>query len=100
MSFTQHQEEVDFANSYNQVDKFAGFDRGDIGSNDLGACDIGQRVVGRMTSGGGYRVVITESWCDADSFFEVTIDGKRVHFTDDRTQAITVARWWMAGCQA
>ena len=91
MSFAQYQEEVDFANSYNPADKFAGFDRGDLGRADFGACDVGTRVIGRMTSGGGYRVIIVESYCDDDSFFEVSIDGKRVHSTGDRAQAITVA---------
>ena len=50
MSFAQYQEEVDFANSYNPADKFAGFDRGDLGRADFGACDVGTRVIGRMTS--------------------------------------------------
>ena len=39
MSFAQYQEEVDFANSYNPADKFAGFDRGDLGRADFGASD-------------------------------------------------------------
>ncbi len=97
MSFAQYQEEVDFSNSYNPADKFAGFDRGDTG-RDVGHHDVGARVIGRMTSGGGYRVTIVEHYCDDDSFFEVSIDGERVHSTEDRAQAITVARWWMDGC--
>jgi hypothetical protein len=53
-----------------------------------------------MTSGGGYRVEITEFWSGDLTFFEVTIDGRRVHSTEDRANAIIVARWWMNGCPA
>jgi hypothetical protein len=51
-----------------------------------------------MTSGGGYKVIITEFWNDDLSFFEVAIDNRRVHSTEDRANAIIVARWWIAGC--
>lgn len=78
--------------------RFEGFCRGDLMAE--GPADQGQRVIGRMTSGGGYRVTITELWCDYDTVFEVAVDGERVHSTDDRANAITVARWWMAGCPA
>lgn len=98
MSHAQYLEEVEFANSWNTADKYAGFDRGDIGHADSDSC--GTRVVGRMTSGGGYRVAIVESYDAEDSFFEVHIDGKRVHFTGDRAHAFVVARWWMDGCPA
>jgi hypothetical protein len=79
--------------------RWDGFDRGDRRHDDCPA-DQGQRVIGRMTSGGGYRVVVTELWCDEFRAYEVAIDGDRVHYTEDREQAITVARWWMAGCPA
>jgi hypothetical protein len=51
-----------------------------------------------MTSGGGYKVEIIEHWSGCDTYFEVLVDGKRVHWTDDdRTKAVVVARWWMKG---
>jgi len=76
--------------------RWDGFDRGDSESGP----DQGSRVIGRMTSGGGYRVSIIESWCDDYTDYEVHVDGRRVHLTEDRAQAVTVARWWMAGCPA
>lgn len=76
--------------------RWDGFDRGDLMPE--APADQGQRVIGRMTSGGGYSVTITEFWCDDDAVFEVAIDGERVHSTEDRANAITVARWWMSGC--
>ncbi len=76
--------------------RFDGFDRGDTDFEP----DMGQRTVGRMTSGGGYRVEIIEYWCDVMSHYEVLIDGNRVHSTDDRANAVIVARWWMNGCPA
>lgn len=82
--------------------RWDGFDRGDLDHND-GPADQGQRVIGRMTSGGGYRVVITEFWCDGDKGYEVSIDGNRVYsdFHDgDRSRALEVGRWWMRGCPA
>jgi hypothetical protein len=98
MNLSHYEEHI--AHSAPCNSRWDGFDRGDLGRTSVDACDIGQRVIGRMTSEGGYRVVVTEFWCDMDSVFEVHVDGKRVHSTDDRAQAITVARWWMAGCPA
>lgn len=80
--------------------RWDGFDRGDTHLQE----HQGSRVIGRMTSEGGCKVIITEYWFDGYSGFwsdyEVSIDGARVHSTDDRANAITVARWWMAGCPA
>ena len=76
--------------------RWDGFCRGD--SNAADDLDQGQRVIGRMTSGGGYRVEIVECWNGDDVFFEVLVDGNRVHSADDRADAIIVGRWWMAGC--
>jgi hypothetical protein len=97
-----------FANQYEEhlahsapcASRWDGFDRGDDGRWEDCPADQGQRVIGRMTSGGGYRVEITEFWCDDSLTYEVAVDGHRVHATDDRAQAVTVARWWMAGCPA
>lgn len=101
MSYAQYIEEVEFANSYNPADKFAGFDRGDAGRNSYEVCDCGERVVGRMTNEAGQRVTIIETYCDDISLFEVRIDGKRVtEMFDDRARAVIVARWWMDGCPA
>jgi len=74
--------------------RWDGFDRGD----DCQEKDQGSRVIGRMTSGGGYRVEITELWDGDWSGYEVHVDGKRVLFSSYKDEAITVARWWMAGC--
>jgi hypothetical protein len=93
-----------FANQYEEHlaskpdnSRWDGFCLGDIGNDDV---DQGSNVIGRMTSGGGYRVEITEFWSGDWTFFEVTIDGRRVHSTEDRANAIVVARWWMNGCPA
>jgi hypothetical protein len=76
--------------------RWDGFDRGDAGrEEDL---DQGSRVIGRMASGGGYRVQITEFWYSGNTDFEVSVDGRRVHSTEDRANATVVARWWMDGC--
>lgn len=99
-----------FANQYEEHiahsapcnSRWDGFDRGDLGSVDFPA-DQGQRVIGRMTNGGGQRVVIMELWCDSDMAYEVLVDGSVVYsdfIEGDRSRAITVARWWMAGCPA
>ena len=98
MSFAQHQEEVDFANSYHPADRFAGFDRGDAGGIDVDQCDVGDRVIGRLASRAGQRVEIVETYCDDVSWFSVRIDGERVtELFDDRARAAVVARWWVAG---
>jgi len=76
--------------------RWDGFDRGDTDFEP----DMGHRTIGRMTSGGGYRVEIVEYWCDEMRHYEVLIDGNRVHSTDDRGNAVIVARWWMDGCPA
>lgn len=93
-----------FANQYEEhlahsapcSSRWDGFDRGDTDFE----VDQGSRVIGRMTSGGGYKVTITEFWNNGWTFFEVAIDGRRVHSTEDRAGAIIVARWWMDGCPA
>jgi hypothetical protein len=77
--------------------RWDGFDRGDIDHDDTPAC--GMKVIGRMTSGGGYRVSIVQLWHESfDDSFEVYVNNNRVHFTEDRANAIAVARWWMDGC--
>ena len=74
--------------------RWDGWDCGDTGFE----IDQGSQVIGRMTSGGGYKVEIIEHWSGCDTYFEVLVDGKRVHWTDDdRTKAVVVARWWMKG---
>lgn len=99
MSFAQQQEEVDFANSYNPADKFAGFDRGDDARDD--ERDQGTRCIGRMTNGADQRVAIIEDFDGDCLWHSVTIDGRRVFFEEDnRQRAILVARWWMSGCHA
>lgn len=74
--------------------RWDGFDRCDTDCT----VDSGSKVIGRMTSGGGYKVEIIESWSDDDTAFDVLVNGNRVHGTQDRQDAIVVARWWMNGC--
>lgn len=61
---------------------------------------MGQRVIGRMTSEAGQRVVIIEQWCDDMTHHIVFVNDSAVFAEDDRVGAIRVARWWMAGCPA
>jgi len=100
-----------FANQYeehlaSQPDnsRWDGFDRGtDWADEDVAVTT----VIGRMTSESGHRVQveITE-FAEGDAEAVVRINGKRV-FCDlednavkARARAITVGRWWMAGCPA
>lgn len=62
--------------------------------------DQGSRVLVNTTSGAGYLVTVTEFWSAGLSVFEVAVISRRVHFTDELAQALTVARWWLAGCPA
>lgn len=78
--------------------RWDGFDRGDDALNY--EPDQGVKCIGRMTSEAGYKVEIFHFWFDCDEDFEVHVNGGRVHVTEDRANAITVARWWMAGCPA
>jgi len=89
--FDKYQEHLDHSAPCSS--RFDGFDRGDENQQR----DQGSRVIGRMTSSRG-QVKIVESWCEYDVAFDVFVDGKRVHSAEDRSEAITVARWWMAGC--
>ena len=91
-----NQYEEHLAHSAPCASRWDGFDRGDDGQEIVQ--DQGKRVIGRMTSGGGYRVEIVEYWFDASFDYEVLVDGRRVHNTDTRENAVTVARWWMNGC--
>ena len=87
--------EEHLAHSAPCTSRWDGWDRGDTTIE----VDQGSKVIGRMTSGGGYKVEIIEHWAGRDTYFEVLVDGKQVHWTDDdRTKAVVVARWWMKGC--
>ena len=88
----QYQEHL--AHSAPCSSRFDGWDRGDTTFE----MDQGSKVIGRMTSGGGYKVEIIEHWSGCDTFFEVLVDEKQVHWTGDRANGIVVARWWMNGC--
>lgn len=99
MNAAHHQEHLD--HSAPCASRWDGFDCGDLGRTDFGTCDLRTRVIGRMTSEAGLRVVITEESCDDIDLHFVTVDGARVtSLLDDRAAAVTVARWWMAGCPA
>lgn len=102
----QRKEHKMFANQYeehlaSQPDnsRWDGFDRGDAFDND--AADQGERIIGRMTNEAGQRVVIVEQYCDDLRNYQVFVDGDCVFDnSEDRSRAITVARWWMNGCPA
>lgn len=95
-----NQYEEHLAHSASCNSRWDGFDRGDLDAVDC-AADQGERVIGRMTNEAGKRVVIVEQYCDDFRNYQVHIDGKCVFDnSEDRTRAITVARWWMAGCPA
>ena len=74
--------------------RFDGFCRGDIGRD---VSDTGERIIGNMPSDIG-RIRIIEAWDGDLSFYTVTVAGSRVHMTDSREQAVTIARWWLSGC--
>lgn len=95
MYLNQYQEHL--AHSWPCNSRFDGFCRGDVGNDEP---DTGSRVIGRMTSAGGYRVTLTEFWSEFDSCFEVHVNAKSVHFTHDHAEALAVARWYMDRCPA
>lgn len=102
MTFTQQIENEDFERSYNPQDRFEGFDRGDAGriEDDV---DCGERIIGRLTSEAGQRIVVRELWHDDLIAYEVLVDGSCVYSdfeAADRERALTVGRWWLAGCPA
>ena len=100
-----------FANQYeehlsSQPDnsRFDGFDRGTDWADEMTPITT---IIGRMTSESGHRVVveITE-FAEGDAEATVRVNNKTV-FSDlesnaakARARAITVGRWWMAGCPA
>ena len=95
-----------FANQYeehlaSQPDnsRWDGFDRGTVWADEK--VEVTTLIIGRMTNGAGQRVVIEEILCEEDTYHSVLVDGDRVFWEDNnRERAITVARWWMAGCPA
>ena len=88
----QYQEHLQHSQPDNS--RWDGFCRGDTDPT----MDSGSKVIGRMTSGGGYKVEIVECWSGHYAGFEVLVDGNRVHSTENRANAIVVARWWLNGC--
>jgi hypothetical protein len=97
-----------FANQYEEhlahsapcSSQWDGFDRGDSG-RDVDCVEIIVTIIGRMTNGAGQRVVIEEIRVEGDVYHCVLVDGDKVFWEDNnRPRAITVARWWMAGCPA
>jgi hypothetical protein len=79
--------------------RWDGYCRGDVDA-DLRPV-ARSKVLGRMTSVNEERVEVIETTdvngieCD---FYEVMVDGRRAWFCDDRAEALTVGRWWLAGC--
>ena len=60
--------------------------------------DQGYQVIGRMTNVNGQRVTITEYWDGDWKFFDVKVDGRSVFDSEDRGDAIVVARQHMGRC--
>ena len=96
MNMTHYEEHIRDSAADNS--RWDGFDRGDLGRDNHR--DQGMRVIGRMTDSHGYRVTIVEVWDEDMKDFWVAVNGRRVHATDDRANAIIVARWWWSGCPA
>jgi hypothetical protein len=95
----QQQEEIDHVNGWNPADQFAGFDRGDVFGNDA-PDETSFRVVGRLTTEAGKRVVVGV-WEGGvgEGFATVTINGNEVFAEfDGLERALVVGRWWLAGC--
>jgi len=100
-----------FANQYEEhlahsapcSSRWDGFDRGTDWADEV----VTTIVIGRMTSESGHRVQleITE-FDDGDTEAKVLVNGKVVfceledNASKARARAITVGRWWMAGCPA
>ena len=100
-----------FANQYEEhlahsapcSSQWDGFDRGTVWADEKEEADeIAFVVIGRMTNGAGQRVVIEEvTFGPSDVYHAVLVDGGKVFWEENnRQRAITVARWWMAGCPA
>jgi hypothetical protein len=96
-----------FANQYEEHlahsapcnSQWDGFDRGTVWADEK--IEVITVIIGRMTNDAGQRVVIEEILCGEDTYHAVLVDGDRVFWEDNnRERAITVARWWMAGCPA
>lgn len=103
MSYIQQIENEDHERNYNPADRFAGFDRGDAGRDAAYDVDCGERIIGRLTSEAGQRIVVRELWHDDLRAYEVLVDGNCVYSdfdAADRERALTVGRWWLAGCPA
>ena len=78
--------------------RFDGFDRGDLGNDDIGG-DIVETVIGRMRCWHG-KVEVVEVSMGIDTDFYVRVNGRMVTDFMDRERAITVGRWWVNGCAA
>ena len=100
-----------FANQYEEHlahsapcnSRWDGFDRGTVWADEKEeADDIQIVVIGRMTNNAGQRVVIEEvTFGPSEVYHTVLVNGAKVFWElNSRQQAITVARWWMAGCPA
>lgn len=76
--------------------RWDGYDRGDIGYADDAATT---EVIGRVTRPDGKKVeIVKHDDGRALVVYEVIFDGRIAHTCDDRAEAVTVARWWVAGC--
>ena len=93
-----NQYEEHLAHSASCASRWDGFDRGTTWA---GEELYGEKIIGRMTSEAGRRVVIVEEFGPDCEAYRVEINGKVVFSCDNnRPRAIRVARWWMDGCPA
>jgi len=96
MFANQYEEHIAHSASCNS--RYDGFDRGTVWANEETITEI---CIGRMTNEKGQKVSIMEADYGYDKAFTVYVDGNCVFVDFDcRSQAISVARWWMNGCPA
>lgn len=78
--------------------RFDGFDRGDLGNDDVGG-DITETVIGRMRCYHGTVEVVAVCF-GMDKDFYVRVNGRMVTDLMDRDRALRVGRWWVNGAAA
>jgi hypothetical protein len=92
MNMTQYEEHI--RDSAPCTSRFDGYDRGDLGREEI--LDQGTRVVGRMTATQGYKVEIIECWNGDFSMHQILVAGMVVQTAEDYPEAVIVARRWLS----
>jgi hypothetical protein len=78
--------------------RFDGFDRGDLGNDDVDG-NIEETVIGRMSCYHG-KVEVVEVAMGMDTDYYVRVNGRMVTEFMDRERALRVGRWWVNGAAA